>query len=158
MPFLYSNHNQGVKELKKYYHVTMKENNASILEKGLIAQIGCNSEFMYEKENSVYLFVSEAAMKDALSSWLNMCFEQDWELVSFEVELPDDFILFKTNNEWEVRSVLDIPPSYIRFYGNERVVENAPRVPEQQVRWVMSNENVADVTPMESSTNRRWAM
>lgn len=142
----------------KYYHVTMKENMESILENGLIAQIGCNSEFMYEEENSVFLFVSVEAMKDALSSWLNMCFEQDWELVSFEVELPDDFRLFKTNNEWEMRSVLNIPPAYIRFYDNERVVENAPIVSAKENRWVMSSEDVAKTTPMNPSHSRRWAV
>ncbi|MFF2532219.1 hypothetical protein ACFVS2_25250 [Brevibacillus sp. NPDC058079] len=106
----------------KYYHVTRKENKESILKHGLIAQRGANVEWMYDKKG-VYLFTSLENMREALGGWLHLLFCDDWDIISFEVELPPDFELHRTNNEWEMRSNIDIPAEYIRYFSEEKLYD-----------------------------------
>lgn len=96
----------------------------SILNEGLLPQIGANSEWMYEEEDAVFLFKSLEDMKEGLKGWMNLIFEKEWELVSFQIDLPNNFPLMATSNTWEMKSLVLIPPMYIRFLTNERVEED----------------------------------
>ena len=100
-----------------YFHVTKKENLASILEKGLIPQIGENSSCC-ETESFVFLFADENSMNTALSSWFGELFDDDEELVSLKVLLPDDWEL-ESDVEYEVASRKTIPPEFIEYYKDE---------------------------------------
>lgn len=99
------------------FHVTKKENLKSILEKGLIPQIGENSKCI-EIFPAVFLFPSEEGMNTALSSWFGGLFEEEEELVSLKINLPDDWELY-SDVEYEVFSKKLIPPKYIRYYKDE---------------------------------------
>lgn len=93
-----------------YYHITKLENIDSILEKGLIPQVGERSWLDYESEPRVYLFKTLEDSNEALNSWVNdfipeskvrlhidssnlNCTERDsWEVLCTEV-IPSHLIL-----------------------------------------------------------------
>ena len=100
-----------------FFHVTKKENLNSILEEGLIPQIGDNSSCC-ETEPFVFLFTDEDSMNIALSSWFGELFDEDEELVSLKVLLPDDWEL-ESDVEYEVASRKTIPPEFIEYYKDE---------------------------------------
>ena len=60
---------------KEYWHVTRIGNVPSIRAKGLIPQIGANSESCQEEAPRVYLFTSKDAMETALAGWLGELYE-----------------------------------------------------------------------------------
>lgn len=101
--------------MKTVYHVTKKENFNSIMEKGLIPQIGERSELLNEKEG-IFLFPSIEDMETALQQWLSWEFEDEDELYSLEINLPLDFPLEKTV-EFERVSRLPIEPNYIKYHS-----------------------------------------
>lgn len=97
--------------MPRYYHVTPAQNKESILQQGLIPQIGSNAK-QIESEPAVYLFTSREYMEDALCNWMDNLFDDDDEIVIFEVNLPDDFEMTLTC-DWEVVSYKVIPPEYL---------------------------------------------
>lgn len=100
------------------FHVTPISKVDSIMEKGLIPQIGERAKELETKEK-VYLFPTYQDCQTALYQWLGDEFDElEEEVVSLKVELPDDFPLEKTC-EWELTSKITIEPSCISFYKNE---------------------------------------
>lgn len=99
--------------MKKYYHVTKKENLELILKNGLIPQVGERSLDCGENEPLVYLFPTKEDMNFALGGWLGDCFDEDEELVSLELTLPDTFPIYEGDVEYEAISKVIIPSKYI---------------------------------------------
>ena len=79
----------------RYFHVTPKKNIASILEYGLIAQIGSRSKEIGESQEAIYLFPNREEMETALANWLGECFEEDEELLILQIDLPDNFPVYR---------------------------------------------------------------
>jgi hypothetical protein len=100
--------------MKTYYHVTPKENLSSVMKYGLIPQVGEWSKELNEGK-AVFLFPTEADMEDALQNWLGDCFNEDDELVSLEITLPDNFPIQNSTVDWEKISKSVIPPQYIHY-------------------------------------------
>lgn len=104
--------------MKTMYHVTPISNLESVLEKGLIPQIGERAAEL-EEEAGVFLFATYEACEDALCNWLGEAFEeQEEEVVSLKVELPEAFVLEQAV-EWEFISRTPVDAKYITFYKNE---------------------------------------
>lgn len=95
------------------YHVTKKENLPSILRNGLIPQIDERARDCGERCPYVFLFPSEEDKNTALSSWLGLCFNEEEELVSLKLDLPEEFPIKEGEAEFEVLSELTIPSRYI---------------------------------------------
>lgn len=110
--------------MKKYYHVSLKENLKSIMDKGLIPQIGDRSREANE-EQAVFLFPTKEDMEFALGQWLGDWFEPEDDeddevvLMSLEITLPDDFPIFDSTVEYEKFSKITIPPKYIKYLQDE---------------------------------------
>lgn len=104
--------------MKKFYHVSLKENLPSIMKHGLIPQVGDRSKEMNE-EKGVFLFPSRDDMNCALEQWLGDWFEDDEVLMSLEITLPDDFPIEDSTVDWEKISRFVIPPKYIQYLQDE---------------------------------------
>lgn len=100
-----------------YFHVTKRKNLEKIMKEGLIPQIGKNS-MCCESKPYVFLFVDEESMNIALSSWFGELFDEEEELVSLKVNLPDNWELI-SDVEYEIASGDVIPPEYISYYKEE---------------------------------------
>jgi len=96
------------------FHVTPMEKVDSILTNGLIPQIGERSKKISE-EKGIFLFPSEEDMEQAMLSWLADEFDEDEELASLKIMLPDDFPL-ESPVEYERVSRVTIESKYIEFY------------------------------------------
>lgn len=103
----------------KVYHVTKKEYLNSILEKGIIPQTGERSKDCGEREELIFLFPTKEDMNFALGQWFGDCFEEDEELVSLELTLPDNFPIEEGDVEYEVISKVIIPSKYITHIREE---------------------------------------
>lgn len=111
----------------RYYHVTPKRNIASILADGLIAQIGERSEEIGEQQEAIYLFPNVEEMNNALANWLGECFEEEEELIILQLDLPDDFPVYRevdSNGDYfyEAHCFCDIPEEYITGIYSEEYV------------------------------------
>lgn len=104
--------------MKTFYHVSLKKNLSSIMQHGLIPQIGERSKEMNEEEG-VFLFPTIEDMNTALGQWLGDCFEEEEVLMSLEIKLPDDFPIQDSTVEYEKISKVVIPPQYIRYLQDE---------------------------------------
>lgn len=67
------------------YHVTPTDNLTSVLQFGLVPQIGDRSTLLGENSKNIYLFTSAEACETALMNWLGDEFE-DVELVVLELD------------------------------------------------------------------------
>ena len=105
--------------MKTYYHVTLKENYDKIMVEGLIPQIGERANDYGEDIERIYLFPSEDDMNTALSSWLGECFDEDVELCSLLITLPDNFPITDGEVEYEAYSYEKIEPKYITYLRDE---------------------------------------
>jgi len=105
--------------MKTFYHVTKTENLKKIFKEGLIPKIGELSQIANERIERIYLFPNEFDMCIALMSWFGECFEEDEELSSLKIELPNDFPIEEGEVEYEAYSYEIIPPQYIKFYREE---------------------------------------
>lgn len=108
----------------RYFHVTLKQNMGSILANGLIAQIGERSKEIGESQEAVYLFPNREEMETALANWLGECFEDDDDLVILQIDLPEDFPVYREidsngNDFYEAYCTCDIPKDYITAIYNE---------------------------------------
>lgn len=84
-----------------YYHVTDVRNLDSILQDGLVPQIGPLSKQLGdtgETAPAIFLFTSDEACRDAMSSWLGEAFDEldeekgkESRHVILRVELDDDY-------------------------------------------------------------------
>ena len=106
-----------------YYHVSLMSNLESIMEKGLIPQIGERSVDIGETVEAVYLFPSFEDMENALMNWLGEWYideyDEDVPLMSLEISLPDDFPIKDGEVEYEKISEVIISPKYIKFLREE---------------------------------------
>lgn len=106
-------------EEQVYFHSTPKANWDGIQREGLVPQIGPRSEVI-ESESLVFMFKSEDDLDNALINWFGELFEDeddDFELVTMKITLPDDFeILFDENVGYECMSKKPIPPEFIEFF------------------------------------------
>ncbi len=82
------------------YHVTPFKNLVSILEKGLIPNMGDRSNRRKESRNLVYLFPCIDDMENALTNWLGDEFEDEERLVLLKIFVDDDKVYETT--EWEL--------------------------------------------------------
>jgi len=101
--------------MKTFYHVTRKENLESILENGLIPQVGERSSQLNE-ESGIFMFYSLDDMNNALGSWLGEEFEDDEELVSLKIIMKDTNFKYCA---YEAVSREIIPPKYIFYFKDE---------------------------------------
>lgn len=101
------------------YHVTKKESLTSILRNGIVPQIGERARDCGERRPYVFLFLSEEDKNTALSSWLGLCFNEEEELVSLKLDLPEEFPIKESEAEFEVLSELTIPSRYITQIKDE---------------------------------------
>lgn len=99
------------------YHVTLKRNLKSIMKYGLIPQVGERSAKLNE-ELGVFLFPSVEDMELALEQWLGDEFDEEEELISLKVFVPDDFPL-EEPVEYERVVRTRIPPEWIEFFREE---------------------------------------
>lgn len=104
--------------MKKYYHVSLKENLKSILNKGLIPQIGDRSREANE-EQAIFLFSTKEDMNFALSQWLGDWFNEEVVLISLEITVPNNFPIIDSSVEYEKISKIIIPPQYIKYLQDE---------------------------------------
>ena len=96
----------------KAYHVTPRTNLHSIFENGLIPQVGEYSKKMNEETTAVWLFPSLADAKEMKSVWLEGFYGPD--LVTLEIELPDEYPLGYTGSDYEMFTVKELPPEWIK--------------------------------------------
>jgi hypothetical protein len=102
------------------YHTTLVSNLESIMENGLIPQVGERSKKLKE-DPAVFLFPTYEDCIDALGNWLGEEFdaiEPYQEVITLEINLPDNFPLEESVG-YEKFSKQTIPPQFIKFYKNE---------------------------------------
>ena len=108
----------------RYFHVTPKQNMDSILANGLIAQIGERSKEIGESQEAIYLFPNFEEMETALANWLGECFEDTDELIILQIDLPNDFPVYReidSNGDdfYEAHCTCDISEEYITAIYDE---------------------------------------
>lgn len=119
----------------RYFHVTPKQNMESILSKGLIAHIGKRSKEMGETLEAIYLFPTFEEMNNALLNWLGECFQDTEDLVILQIDVPEDFPIYRPTNSngnafYEVHCFCDIPPKYITAIYDEQYNQIKGRSPK----------------------------
>lgn len=89
---------------KTYWHITPEENVNSILENGLIPQIGARSRNADEPVPAIYLFGSKEEAEDAAMNWLGDEFEETEEenLALLQVKIPTNIEVKKEAFEYQV--------------------------------------------------------
>ncbi|MCK2000401.1 hypothetical protein MZM54_03220 [[Brevibacterium] frigoritolerans] len=100
------------------YHCTSISKLESIMEEGLIPQIGERSIKMNEGEKGVYLFPTYEDCETALQQWLGDEFDEEDEVITLEITLPKGFPL-EESVEYEKISRQRIGPQYVRFFKSE---------------------------------------
>ena len=108
----------------RYFHVTPLKNLESILENGLIPQIGERSLEIGEPIEAVFLFPNFEEMNDALYNWLGEEFDDDEDLAILQIDLPDNFPVYREFDDngdefYEAHCQCDIPVEYITGIYNE---------------------------------------
>lgn len=93
------------------YHVTPAANIPSIMEHGLIPQVGARSILMDESP-ALFFFDSKEALENALSNWLGDAFEDDEELTILQVDVPEEW-LSSTPADYELVCTTAIPSRMI---------------------------------------------
>lgn len=68
---------------------------------------------------AIWLFPDIESMGHTLMNWLGELYDDDEELVSLEINLPDDFQIMRSTVGWEVYSLETIHPKYIRYFRDE---------------------------------------
>lgn len=108
----------------KFYHVTLMKNIPSIIENGLVPQIGERSAEFGEIEPSIYLFSSQEDVDNALSNWLgdwyNDNYGEECSLAIVHISLPTDILAYQSEAEFEWFCKTIIPPEYLSFYDESK--------------------------------------
>ena len=103
----------------RYFHVTPRKNLESILENGLIPQIGERSSEIGEPVEAVFLFPNFDEMNNELYNWFGEEFDDDEdELIILQIDLPDNFPVYRKLDDngdefYEAHCQCDIPVEYI---------------------------------------------
>ncbi len=109
--------------MKTYYHVTLSKNIKSIMQHGLIPQIGQLSKLCNEEIPRIYLFPTQDAMEVALSSWLGENIDNEFDskvsYCSLIIQLPDNFPIEDGDVEYECYCFNIIPPGFIKYLKEE---------------------------------------
>ena len=93
------------------YHVTPAANIPSIMEHGLIPQVGARSILMDESP-SLFFFESKDAVENALTNWLGDAFDEDEALTILQVDVPEEWLM-STPAEYELVCTTVVPPRMI---------------------------------------------
>lgn len=104
------------------YHVTTVSALASIMENGLLPQIGPRSSDLGEDKPAIYAFASLEAVEDALCGWMGESLPGDAEIAVIEIDLdihpePDSFEVVLTET---------VPPALFRRILNESLQDTDP--------------------------------
>ena len=94
------------------YHLTPVKNLESILQNGLIPQIGPRSEHVGEKQAAVFCYPEEDYVEGALEGWIKDYFPNDLKFAIIEINLPKK-IKLEVENDFEVACFEHISPKYI---------------------------------------------
>lgn len=106
--------------MKTLFHVTPISKLDSIMEKGLIPQLGERAIEAQGETEGVFLFTSYENCEHALCNWLGEEFEDlEEDLITLQIELPTDFQLDQ-EVEWEMIARTTIEPKYISVFKIER--------------------------------------
>lgn len=107
-----------------FYHATLKENIDSIMHQGIQPQIGENSKVIGEEIERVYLFNTLEDLINALGQWFGDLFDDDDELIIFEIEIdPKDYHLYTPDDLYESYYYQTIPPHAIKAIYDEYEIE-----------------------------------
>lgn len=106
--------------LPTLYHVTPTANVESIMESGLMPQIGPRSQRAGEEDPAIYFFVTKVEMENALMNWLG---EEmgDRPISILEVRLPRPFQAVLFREGFEVGCAQHISPEYIRIFNENYI-------------------------------------
>lgn len=109
----------------RYFHVTPAKNLDSILKNGLEIRTGERSLANHESQDAVFLFPSFSEMENALYNWLGAEFEDEDDLIIFQIDIPKGFPVYRntdSNGElmYEAYTYENIPPAYITAVYDER--------------------------------------
>lgn len=99
--------------MRTAFHVTPKTNLASILEHGLVPQIGERSAELGEEAPRIYLFATQEACDDALANWLGECFEDVAENGLAIIELDVSDLVLESDADYEMASLAPIAATRI---------------------------------------------
>lgn len=101
----------------RFFHVTDKENLNSILQNGLIPQIGARAKEIGETAEAIYLFSDHKEMNNALYNWLGEAFDETdvGDLILIQIDFPKDKAP-KADDFYETVYYDDIPVEYMTFY------------------------------------------
>lgn len=122
---------------KRLYHLTIRNQLASILELGLVPSIGPRSRALEEEEPLVYLFGELADVEQALMGWAADAFEDEDPLCVLELDFDPTWGPSKLQRDacqFEWTSKAPIPPSQISriFDENLKVISERARGPVAQ--------------------------
>lgn len=92
-------------EKNRYFHITNKKNLDSILDNGLIAQIGERSAKENEEVSRVYLFPKSAEMDIALANWFGKNFKSKEDIIILQLDLPPKFPVCRDGSTFMQTSV-----------------------------------------------------
>ena len=101
--------------MSKRYHVTSKNNRASICKEGLVPRFGFLSDLVLEQRRAVYMFNEISEVEYAMKHWFgdNIRYVYDVKnLILLEINLPDNFVT-EERFGWESISYSTISPEYI---------------------------------------------
>jgi len=101
----------------KLLHVTTDESLQTILNDGLIPQIGERSQYYGEEQRAIYFFSNEDDMDNALCCWLGEWFDDyEGELHALMVEVSPERVA--QTCDWEYICFDTIHPSKITYFKN----------------------------------------
>jgi len=124
-----------------FYHVTPTRNLSSILKHGLQPDIGVRSRRIKEKIPAIYLFDNLNSIEDALSSWMEVEFDEDEELSLLKITLPSNIRAEDTGFEYAVYE--NIPKKYIKVLSTD--IMNEPNISKLVIEMTSAG-NVAGVS------------
>ena len=110
----------GVRKVQKFYHVTPSRNLQSIINQGLIPQIGARSQQIEGEICGIFCFKSLDDLDAAMSSWLGDLFDEDEQLSLIEVD-PTDAIMANPDDcaEFEVVFTTPIGPNNLKVLSED---------------------------------------
>lgn len=94
------------------YHITPAINLKSIIQHGLIPQIGSNAQAIGETKPAIYLFPTIEDSDTALGSWLDDLYDDNEDLIRLSITCPNELI-HRSTVEYELVSYHHIQAKYI---------------------------------------------
>lgn len=100
----------------KLYHLTPSKNLPSILQIGLIPQIGERSQEIGESTPAIYAFLNMISVEDSLLGWLGDCFEE--ETLSLIEITPPTNLQFEFIGGYEIIIKSSIPVECLKIVSD----------------------------------------